>query len=667
MKIDFNNINFKIDKERVINTTKELTTKTYETVKKLPKKAKLGAVVALFLLPTIGVVNKCSTSSKNPDEIVIVDEPVDLKSRDKFVNKTLPTFHVVQKGENPSSIANKYNVSLRRLQKANSLNSKSIIHANDTLLIPESYEVKNVEKLSDVEKLTGLSEEYLEKLIDFEKVLYKAEPDRNGNMTIGVGHWIQPYEQSKYEGRISDEDVYSLLGKDLLNCDLDLRTGIDEKIYDEMPAKLKESIIDLAFNKGVGAVLNNEKLVNALNSKDYVTAIANLNQDYSVVKNKKGEVVHKPASGLSKRRLYEIANASEIFKNGYPSKVLNAANKVYSNGLKYMEQERDRGEIPANAYENVKKEYISLVNEWFNGKVGSVENNLKDIHISNVTPVKNGQTIAVNGEKTNWTVETLYQDWEKTAKRNLRAVKRPLPEVDANGNIVASVKVLEPNGDGAFSGKTILINPGHGGAVNNIQKGGKINVNFDPGTSNAKMSKKNPNLETNEFIGNGGKSLEEWVVNMRIADDLAEKIRKEGGTVIYVQGSVYSAQKAIRSIQKKQKLNMIVSLHSNSDGAKRGILVIANKRGGVDKKDKALAEVITKQLNKHSWFKGITQQKEQSLGVLSTSSITSSSVPGVLIETGNLKNEKDVANLNSRNFKKELINSIFEGMKQYLK
>ena len=122
------------------------------------------------------------------------------------------------------------------------------------------------------------------------------------------------------------------MGTDLLNCDLDLRTGIDAKAYDEMPAKLKESVIDLAFNKGVGAVLNNKALVDALNSRDYVTAIANLNQDYSVVKNKKGDIVHKPASGLSKRRLYEIANACEIFKNGYPSKILNSANNFgYTN------------------------------------------------------------------------------------------------------------------------------------------------------------------------------------------------------------------------------------------------------------------------------------------------------------------------------------------------
>lgn len=666
MKINFDNIKFTISKVNVVDTTKKIATKTYETVKGMPKKAKLGAVVALFLLPTVGTVSKCSTTSKNPDEIVIVDEPADLDLRDKYVEKELPTFHVVQRGENPSSIASCYNVSLRRLQALNSLDSKSVIHANDTLLVPESYRVKNIKNLSDVEKLTGLSKEYLEDLICFEKVLYKAQPDRNGNLTIGVGHWVQSFERSKYVDKtLSEKEIYTLLGTDLLNCDLDLRTGIDAKAYDEMPAKLKESVIDLAFNKGVGAVLNNKVLVDALNSRDYVTAIANLNQDYSVVKNKKGDIVHKPASGLSKRRLYEIANACEIFKNGYPSKILNSANKLYHNGLGYMEQEKERGEIPANAYENVKKEYMSLVGKWFNGKIGSVENNAQVTNTPKPELVANSKVIHVNGKKTQWTVESLYEDWARTAKSKLRTVKRPLPQTDGKGNIVATVSVLEPKGEGAFSGKTILVNPGHGGAVNNIQNG-KINVNFDPGTSNAKMSKKNPNLETNVFIGNDGKSLEEWVVNMRIADDLAEKIRQEGGEVIYVQGSVYSAQKAIRDIQRKQKLNMIISLHSNSDGAKRGIYVIGNKRGGVDAKDKALAGVITKKLNEHSWFRGITTQKSQSLGVLSTSNVSSSPVPGVLIETGNLKNEKDVANLNSKNFKNELINSIIDGMKEYL-
>ena len=137
-----------------------------------------------------------------------------------------------------------------------------------------------------------------------------------------------------------------------------------------MPSKLKESVFDLAFNKGIGAISDNENLLNALNEQDYPAAVANLTQDYSVVTNAKGEKVKKPAAGLSKRRLYNIANASEIFKNGMPDVVAISATEVYNRGLKYLEEEKNRGEISSSAYENVVKEYKNLAYEWTDGKLG---------------------------------------------------------------------------------------------------------------------------------------------------------------------------------------------------------------------------------------------------------------------------------------------------------
>ena len=38
-------------------------------------------------------------------------------------------------------------------------------------------------------------------------------------------------------------------------------------------------------------------------------------------------------------------------------------------------------------------------------------------------------------------------------------------------------------------------------------------------------------------------------------EELIKKINKEGGNVIYVQGSVYSAMKAIRNIEAKNKID----------------------------------------------------------------------------------------------------------------
>ena len=648
--------------------------------KETPKTSKLhtSALIAMLLLPTLGIVGCNNNSQNNGEETVEVF--TQKNNKDRYLEITDSTFYTIQPGDNPEAIAKKHNVSTRRLLAMNGLTKNSIIHPNNNLLIPQAYTVNNIQTREDVAIISGIYQNYLNDLENFEQKHDSIYKDRNNNQTIGVGHLIKSDELSKFKGRtLSDIEIYTILAQDLLDIDLDLQTVINERAYKNMPVAVKESVIDLAFNKGVGAIADNENLANALNNEKWTTAISLLTQDYSIVTNAKGKKIKKPSSGLSKRRLYDIANASRIYKKGIPEEILNSAKEVYERGLKYMQEEKNRGEIPEKAYPNVLAEYKNLAYKWFNGAIGEKSTKLSsDLQSSTqVTPEATPKSVSpssaedkslqiyVNGKKTKWTVQSLYTDWDKTASRQLRYVKRPMPEVDKNGNITATVKLLEPKDKGKLSGRTIIINPGHGGAMNKIERDGSLNVNFDPGTSNAVMSKKNPNIETNVFKGNGGKSLEEWVVNQRIADELVKKIREEGGKVIYVQGSVYSAQTAIREVQNKHKIDMIISLHSNSDGSKRGIYVIANKRGGIDKKDKELADIITNKLNEHSWFKGITQSTAQSLGVLSSSSKSTSPVPGVLIETGNLKNEKDVANLNSRVFKTQLVESIFESIKNY--
>lgn len=654
---------------------KEQTNPTFEAHKTLPKftkKAKLGAVTALFLLPTLGIINHCNNANDN-NNIEVVDTPVDTTAVKNYLDKTPATIHIVEAGENPGSIARQYNVSTMRLLNANNMKSRDILNIGDTLKVPESYTVKNINNEADLANFTGFGKEFLDDFIQMEGKRAEVYTDINGNKTIGIGHYITPEEGNKFDNKtLGDNEIFTMLGQDIINKDLNLETIIDKKSYKSMPSHLKESVMDLAFNKGEGAISDNKKLRDALNNKDYVTAIANLNQDYSIITKANGEKVRKYASGLSKRRLFDMYNACKIFKHGIPDKVLASAKQVYANGLVQMEKEVKEGKISANAYENVKAEYKGLAYKWYNGKIGKKSEGLDIQKTTNVKPVvpnvDTSKKVYVNGEPTTYTVNSLYEDWKSNAKAKLRYVARPMPEIDAKGNIKALVKTLNPTGKGSLSGKTIIINPGHGGAMNyKDKKTGKLNTNFDPGTSNAVMDKKDPNKETNNFIANAGKSLEEWVVNERIANVLVEKIRKEGGKVVFVQGSVYSAQKAIKNIQQSQKVNMIISLHSNSAGDSRGIYIIGNKRGGVvDKQDLKLAEKIGSKMNQDSWFKGITHSKSQSLGVLSLDGTHTSPVPGVLIETGNLKNEKDVANLNSSDFKNRMVESIFASIKETL-
>lgn len=664
-------------KTKVAKAKKVISENIGEGYAKIPTKVKTASVIAMFLLPTLGIVNKCTNNNADNNNIVVVDTPVDKSYIDDYTDKTDSVFYTVVKGDTPASIAKKHGVSLMRLFAANGMDGKSIIYPNDNIIIPQAYTVKNITSREDVAKLIGVGEEYIKDLENLEGFRDSIYTDINGNKTIGIGHLVKPDEIGKFgENPLSDKEVYTILAQDLLDRDLNMQTFINESVYNEMPSHFKESVLDLIFNKGEGAVKNNEELLKAINEKDYHKAISLMTQDYSVVTNAKGEKIKKYASGLNKRRLYDMQNASKIFKNGAPDVVIESAKEVYQKGLEHMKAEVERGDISAKAYPNVLAEYNSLVNEWFDGKIetdvksieekpSQLDSSLTKITEDKVQSNEGGKKIFING--TNRTLNDIYKDWESTAKRYVRPFKRPLPVVDKNGNIVAAVKVLDANKKGSLSGKTFIINPGHGGCMANKKADGSLNTNFDPGTSNAVMSKKNPNIETNEFIGNGGKALEEWWVNQKIADELTEEIRNNGGKVIYVQGSVYTAMDAIRDLQKKNKINAIISLHSNSDGAKRGIYVIANNRNGLDKADDAFSKKITDKMNQHSWFNGIVHQTSQSLAVLSASATTTSPIPGVLVETGNLKNKTDVANLNSKNFRSQMVQSILDGIIDYNK
>ena len=451
-------------------TNKEEKNPTFEAHKTLPKftkKAKLGAVTALFLLPTLGIINHCN----NTNNIEVVDTPIDTTAVKNYLDKTPATTHIVKAGENPGSIAKQHNISTMRLLDANNMKSGDIINVGDTLKVPESYTVKNINNEADLANFTGFDKEFLDDFIQMEGKRTEVYKDINGNQTIGIGHFITPDEGNKFDNKtLSDKEIFTMLGQDIINKDLNLETIIDKKSYKSMPSHLRESVMDLAFNKGEGAISDNKKLRDALNNKDYVTAIANLNQDYSIVTKANGEKVRNYASGLSKRRLFDMYNACKIFKRGIPDKVLASAKQVYANGLVQMEKEVKEGKISAKAYENVKAEYKGLAYKWYNGKIGKKSEGLDIQKATNVKPVvpnvDTSKKVYINGEPTTYTVNSLYDDWKANAKAKLRYVARPMPEIDANGNIKALVKTLNPTGKGSLNGKTIIINPGHGGAMN---------------------------------------------------------------------------------------------------------------------------------------------------------------------------------------------------------
>ena len=143
--------------------------------------------------------------------------------------------------------------------------------------------------------------------------------------------------------------------------------------------------------------------------------------------------------------------------------------------------------------------------------------------------------------------------------------------------------------------------------------------------------------------------------------DVAEALCKQGAKVVFITGDANLAEKEIR----KTKADMLISLHSNSDENDTGIQIFYNIRGGLDKKDKQLADVLQSNFESSARLRGINEQKGRSEDVLSASKLKTLSMPAVLIETGNLQNKEDIQHLNAGYFKKALVEKIENGIVEY--
>lgn len=322
----------------------------------------------------------------------ISDEEISRENaRNKFVKITKNPDYTIKKGDTAASIAGKFGVSAEALLKLNSLDEKNL-KIGETVKIPEKRTAKNVKNINDAAKAAGLSVEYLTALEKLEEKHNKIYTDKNGVKTIGIGHALSAEEIKKYSGKtLSDTQIYTMLAQDLLDREQNVRALIGDGAYKKMPQPLKDSVMDFVFNRGETLFENRQGLINALQKGDYKSAISKMDTDYSVMKfsspeklkeytnkfkdkrmfviEKDGKTLRKYLSGLDKRRLFEISHASRIYNGSIPADILKSAQNVYNRGLYFMSLEAHNNIIPKNSYKNVKTEYNTQVNEWFNGKI----------------------------------------------------------------------------------------------------------------------------------------------------------------------------------------------------------------------------------------------------------------------------------------------------------
>lgn len=290
-------------------------------------------------------------------------------------------------------------------------------------------------------------------------------------------------------------------------------------------------------------------------------------------------------------------------------------------------------EIPGFTHEIQKGETLYSISK----KVGVPIDKLKSLNNITSTDIKAGSKLiivyddadfAVSKDKkeikidtqTNTKTEIINMSGEANfATRPLLKKKRKI-----NGKVAATRGVFVPLRKGKLSGKTIILNAGHGYSQAGIDRG---------------------------TLGRAG-AEDEWLYNYDNAMRIKDKLVSQGAKVIFLQGHANIIMQELK--KKENSADMLISIHVNSHDKPtqdRTQIYYSTKRGSkgtkLNKKSQTLAKLIEKNFdntipsietinNKDKfYFKGkqdFAQLKGEPLGVCTSAEIHRK-IPSVLWET----------------------------------
>ena len=253
----------------------------------------------------------------------------------KFMNKNIIEHkafkYKVKKGDTLVSIAKEYEVDTYQIiaanpqlksgkdykvnyRKNNVASLESSLTEGQTITIPARYSVKegSVRNFSDLCKITGLSEGYIKDLLTVIEVKpsHPGKPDLTtyndgyGTPTIGYGH------TGKVDGKplslkkkitITETKALQILAEDLIKHEAMVIAYLGKDNYEKLPASVKATIVDVAYNKGIwdGFLNPNHNsctslIKSDLQKGDYASALCHTRR------------MHTPNRGLKRRNVYRF-------------------------------------------------------------------------------------------------------------------------------------------------------------------------------------------------------------------------------------------------------------------------------------------------------------------------------------------------------------------------
>ena len=293
-----------------------------------------------------------ATKPKKPNsssELVAPKNKIDLKNG--------IVVHKIKKGETLKSISEKYGLPIADLRTYND-NLKNI-KSTDDLKEKNINSIEIIATPKAVIDATNVSQQFINDLISVEKKHSSLYKDARGIPTIGIGHNTQAHnETSRYQNRqINDNEIYSLLARDIINAQNTLKDTIGETAFNNLSRGQKEALYGLIFN--TGGLSDSPKLVAALKAGNYKEAACQMDQAYGG-----GKVL----PGLAKRRFMDIARfieGSNLKSKDIQYVMETTVQDLYDAGFKNIKRRNNR--VDYNAFAKkflgtyIDKGYVSII------------------------------------------------------------------------------------------------------------------------------------------------------------------------------------------------------------------------------------------------------------------------------------------------------------------
>lgn len=268
--------------------------------------------------------------------------------------------YTISAGDNLSLIAEKYNIPLYLLKKANAdIKNFRSLNVGQKIKIPSYPKLKleTINNMNDVANATGVSKNYItDILIGIEG--RKSEPELKGYydnvkdnehpkgyLTIGFGHTGKVRgKKLTLDTKINRKEAFELLAQDLLNAKIVAAQYYGDN-FNKAPQSIQCAIIDIVFNKGIEGLEKEGSLTRNLKQDlakhDYASAAAH--------------VIYKTdLKGLQKRNIFRFFTAVKDLSVRDKLKAFNLTQRYYENVINAYNDTISEKNFIVKAYKKAK-------------------------------------------------------------------------------------------------------------------------------------------------------------------------------------------------------------------------------------------------------------------------------------------------------------------------